>query len=327
MRRLGSIMALCGGLFACAPGSEPIDGAPQRSARDAIINGQTTSAYPAVVMLMMNGQVFCSGTVIAPRKVLTAGHCAFGNVQADAIGIGASDQAIVQQIAVVGSTPHPQYDEQQLANDVAVVTLAEDAPVTPAALNQAMDASWVGDPILLVGFGVDDGANQTGSGTKRMVEVAIGQVTATHVLYDDPAGKSACNGDSGGPALLDQNGNLTVVAVASYVNVQGCTDGGGHVRVDAYRDFIDGELMSDPNNNPPPPDPNDPNDPNDWPPDPNDPNGWPPDPGDPACGGVTYEGYCDGNAVVWCEEGEVWMYDCEQWSCGYDGSSGLYDCL
>ena len=33
-----------------------------------------------------------------------------------------------------------------------------------------------------------------------------------------------------------------------------------------------------------------------------------------ACGGVTYQGYCDGNVVVWCEGGQLWWYDCA--SCG-----------
>lgn len=327
MRRTGTLLALML-VAACAPGSNPVDDlGGRRGARDAIINGQETSDYPAVVMLMVQGQVFCSGTLIAPRKVLTAGHCATGQAMADAIGIGASDQQIDQEIAVVSSTPHPQYDANTLANDVAVVTLAEDAPIAPAVLNQAMDDSWVGTPMLLVGYGVDDGAAQTGAGTKRMVEIPIGQLTSTHVLYDEPSGKSACNGDSGGPMLLDQNGSLTVVAVASYVNVQGCTQGGGHSRVDAFLDFIQGEM--DPNAPPP-----DPNDPNNQPPDPNDPNAWPPDPNDPnqadpgdACGGITYEGTCDGDVAVWCEDGELWGYACEPGACGLDPSSGLYDCL
>jgi len=40
--------------------------------------------------------------------------------------------------------------------------------------------------------------------------------------------------------------------------------------------------------------------------------------GDP-CGGVTYQGYCDGNVLVWCENGQLWIYDCGNCGgiCGY----------
>ena len=261
-------MALVAG---CAPTDEGASHLSSRRGDDSILNGQDTSEYPAVVMLMQGGQVFCTGTVIAPRKVLTAAHCADSQSVADQIGIGASDAAIEQTVPVEKSTPHPSYDSQTLAFDVAVLTLGEDAPVAPVALNTSMDDSWVGRQIRLVGYGVNDGAAQTGSGTKRMVDIEIGEVTATHMLYTDTGGKSACNGDSGGPALLDDNGNLTVVAVASYVNMQGCTGGGGHYRVDALLDWIQTEAALDPNQVP-----QDPNDPNQ--PDPNDPNQ--PDPND-----------------------------------------------
>lgn len=45
------------------------------------------------------------------------------------------------------------------------------------------------------------------------------------------------------------------------------------------------------------------------------------------CNGVSYEGYCDGNTVVWCEDGQVWAVDCsmEGMVCDWDWDLGIYD--
>ncbi len=53
---------------------------------------------------------------------------------------------------------------------------------------------------------------------------------------------------------------------------------------------------------------------------------------DSGCGGETYEGRCDGNTVVWCEEGVVYEADCGDIAdlpgatCGYSCEASAYDC-
>lgn len=41
--------------------------------------------------------------------------------------------------------------------------------------------------------------------------------------------------------------------------------------------------------------------------------------------GITYEGECQGDTVVWCENGELWAEEC--FVCGYDQDAGYYACL
>ncbi len=50
------------------------------------------------------------------------------------------------------------------------------------------------------------------------------------------------------------------------------------------------------------------------------------DPPDP-CNGITWEGCCAGDAVLYCEDGEIKSMDCaEQPACGWDGENGYYIC-
>ncbi len=50
--------------------------------------------------------------------------------------------------------------------------------------------------------------------------------------------------------------------------------------------------------------------------------GW----GDADCGDVTYEGECQGDTVVWCENG-LQSEDCGASGCGWGQEYGFYTCL
>ena len=43
------------------------------------------------------------------------------------------------------------------------------------------------------------------------------------------------------------------------------------------------------------------------------------------CKGETFEGRCDGNKVIWCENDQVKSLSCN--SCGFDSGKGYYNCL
>ncbi len=54
----------------------------------------------------------------------------------------------------------------------------------------------------------------------------------------------------------------------------------------------------------------------------------PQQPADP-CNGVTFEGECQGDTVVWCENNQINSIDCGKYGygCGWNSQGGYYDCV
>lgn len=226
------------------------------SARSAIVNGTPTSAYPAVGYLTYGGGSFCTGTVIAPRTVVTAAHCVEDSTSGGFyFAFGASDRSPERSIRVRRATLHPMWDSFRLLNDIALLELEEDAGVDPVPV--LFDRPTTGWTVKLVGYGVSNGYAQSGGGTKREVDVTIYSLEDTTWSYRTMGGRSACNGDSGGPALYSMGGELVLMGITSWGD-QYCVENGYYTRTDLYRSFL--SMASEPGGGgggtePPPSDP------------------------------------------------------------------------
>jgi hypothetical protein len=194
-------------------------GAPEPAvARAAVTNGAPDPGDPAVVALIgPDGDVTCSGALIAPHVVLTAAHCKIGPLTFRDYHVfaGAAVATGGSFADIADARVHPEFDPTTWRNDLALLTIRQSGLAAPLPLDaRTLDPALVGATFQTVGFGVTGpGAGDAGdkrSGTAQVAAVGDVDFTAT------PAPSEPCVGDSGGPALFTVDGATYVTGVTSH---------------------------------------------------------------------------------------------------------------
>jgi secreted trypsin-like serine protease len=216
----------------------------------AIVDGAETTDFPGIVALYGKkpGEekgALCTASVVAPTVLLTAAHC----VASSTVGDGLVFKAFAGNSLVDSVTPptkidvaevhwDPQFDPQAVTNghDIAVVILAHPVSVSPLRINRASLPNL--STARLVGYGLNDGREQTGAGVKRTAEVPVRSIDDKFVVTGSWFGATMCSGDSGGPVLATIEGEQRIIGINSFGFMQ-CIGTGSSTRVDSYLSFID----------------------------------------------------------------------------------------
>ncbi|MGZ3456630.1 MAG: S1 family peptidase [Polyangiales bacterium] len=210
----------------------------------SVVKGTRTSGDPSVVAILArrarcvepDPTLLCTGTLVAPKVVLTAAHCleAFGEEGAYEVVFGPSlDAPDARFVWVRRAKSHPGYVADTHENDVAVMELDEAGPSPPVLSAQTpLDAIVVGATARVVGFGeTRDSAEPVGF--KRTGDTTISKVSEKD-FEATPGPSMSCSGDSGGPVFVRGVDGVEELAGVTVKGDPACKTFAVALRVDAY---------------------------------------------------------------------------------------------
>ncbi len=222
--------------------------------RQAVIGGAPTATgmYPSVGALYDTTQqsFFCTGTLIAPDAVLTAGHCLEPGAPAPSFTFDHDTRGAVTAVAGASFAIHPMFDLDRAIGDgptqyydLAVLKLAQ--PVTgvrPMVLASPAEAAGLvaGKMLTLIGYGQTVDGNPGSGGVKFDGAAPVVRTSASEIQIGTPGQIQNCYGDSGGPAFTDLGAGVRTVGVVSRGATASpqCNTGGVDTRVDYYLAWI-----------------------------------------------------------------------------------------
>jgi uncharacterized protein (TIGR03382 family) len=245
-------------IVACALGPAVAAAAPAES----VIGGDNAKPgrWPDVAAILFPGaggdEALCSGTLVAPTVVLTAGHCYDDANPPDNVVIGASTLATPDDGETIAIAAAFVFPDPAATEDVTVLVLATPSSKPPRKIATGWASTDItnGAKVALVGFGA---VNADGDQFVDELQEAHATVTDFDCATSSgcnaaarPAGElgaggggiDTCPGDSGGPLYLttDYGDFLAGVTSRSYDDAQlVCSDGGIYVRPDKIVGWIE----------------------------------------------------------------------------------------
>jgi secreted trypsin-like serine protease len=226
---------------------------------ERIVEGSTLpKPIPQIAMLLYQGRngsyIGCAGTLVASNKVITAGHCV-DDRRPVAVALGRRNfrEAEGVEIGIRHISIHPEFNDETLENDLAVISLQSDAPFPPIRL--AEENLQPGTALQVYGWGYTSPNFSNPSEELQYTTVGLisneecngptgyrGLVTKKMLCAGFmEGGPDSCGGDSGGPLLLNDSSGSRLVGLVSWGASTQCGERnkpGVYTRLIIYVDWI-----------------------------------------------------------------------------------------
>ncbi|MCP4679712.1 MAG: trypsin-like serine protease [Deltaproteobacteria bacterium] len=254
---VGLVMMFITGLNGCEPDmgeAIPLDG----PGHQGIIGGHETNydEWQGVVGLwgmVGMGAAICTGTLLAPNIILSAGHCVYypsdninfiqnpGNLQImGGPKIGGVDYGFPEKIV-----KHPQWNGNLGWGAIDLSMIKLETPIEGVDWYKIREAPApnVGEMGWIVGYGQASQTDEMTAGTHRAGETTVQEKNNRTIYLMNPA--ATCEGDSGGPFFTQQGGEWVLTAVTSFGDGTCRTNSrGGSVNVVTYLPWIESTFLS-----------------------------------------------------------------------------------
>lgn len=179
----------------------------------------TTKAWPYAMLIELDGSQFCGGTLVAPTKVLTAGHCVTNAGDVSALRVIGGRTKVDGSGGTVRKVASYRLDSRYsmpgYAYDAAVLTLDRPMPYRTVPVAGPKDAALVADGRTATVLGWGRTGPETTATRLKQAELVLSPVADCVPYTDsetDPAAMlcgmprpgttdSICPGDSGGPLI------------------------------------------------------------------------------------------------------------------------------
>lgn len=268
----GGAMVAAGWWAGCGGTQEvPLNLGPSVSQQTReILGGSPATAaqlYSTVAVVSPQGEPFCTGTLIAPRVVVTAAHCVVDqdpvtdqvtaerapqDINVVAGALDAFSATAAQRFTVSSVVRHPSFpggassDPQGVSRyeDIAILLLASDVGTLPTApvlaagsVNATLPAETL---VILAGYGTRSPGGQEG-GVLYIAEAPFIRRSAHEFLVGRNGTPDTCPGDSGGPVYARVGNGVALVGVTSRSAADAsaaCGEGGVYTLVPAYESWL-----------------------------------------------------------------------------------------
>lgn len=233
---------------------------------DSIIGGkelfpQDEVSQYVVMTYNPNGNLICTGALIRDNVILTAAHCLSEKPDGLKIifGVAPMTSKYVSRKSAA-FIPHPSFRKPS-THDIALIVFSGGLPAGFKPIQVAPEKFPLkeGYQFTAVGYGRtagnDPASPQDKQGMARLRSTHLGVSVLSddgnYFLIKQNPEAGVCNGDSGGPALMQYRGVNYVVGILSAVVWSGaikdgntCADRARYMRVSGYADWINKSLKN-----------------------------------------------------------------------------------